>query len=252
MRASLLKRVTFPWFPWALLLLLPITFFGFYPSYFGKITSSLPPIYHVHSGTMLLWLAMSLAQPFLIHFNNIKLHKTIGKVSYALMPLIIVSGYFILRFSYHRALSGEAVVPPNYYPEDLPMHIKAADFVVIGSVYWVWLMVYYALGVYFRKTAVAHATFMLAATLTILGPAGDRLIDHICDALDWPFNAVAGNFVFGLVAAVFVGLLFMHKKKNLELQPTVTVLVIHALGIFLFYTMPFHPLWNRLSAFLFS
>jgi hypothetical protein len=41
---------------------------------------------------------------------------------------------------------------------------------------------YYALGILLRKTVVAHATFMLAATLTILGPAGDRLIGHICDA----------------------------------------------------------------------
>lgn len=67
------------------------------------------------------------------------------------MPLVIISGYFMLRFSYQRALSGEEVGPPGYYPEDLPIQIKAAESVAIGSVYWVWLIVYYTLGVYFRK-----------------------------------------------------------------------------------------------------
>ncbi|MBX2968406.1 MAG: hypothetical protein KF803_03470 [Cyclobacteriaceae bacterium] len=252
MTPSLLNRVTFPWLPWALLLLIPITFFGFYPTYFSRLTGSLPTVYHLHSGMMLLWLFMAITQPFLIKYNKIWHHKTIGKASYMLLSLIIASGYFILRFSYHRVLAGEVVGPPGYYPDDLPLHIKAAEFVVIGSVYWVWLMVYYALGVYFRKRLVAHATFMTAAALTILGPAGDRLIGHICDAMHWPFNAVAGNFVFGLVAAVFLGLLIMHKKKNLEVQPTITVLAIHGLGVFLFYTMPFHPVWSRVAAFLFS
>lgn len=252
MNKSLLDRVTFPWLAWALLLLIPITFFGFYPTYFSKLSGSLPSVYHIHSGMMLLWLFMAIAQPFLIKLNKIRYHKTIGKISYVLMPLIIASGYFIIRFSYHRALSGEAVVPPDYYPKDLPLHIKAADFVVISSVYWIWLMVYYILGVSFRKNVVAHATFMLAAALTILGPAGDRLIGHICDAMGWPFNAIAGNFVFGLVAAVFIGLLCIHKKKNLELQPTISVLAIHGLGIFLFYSMPYHPLWTRFAAFFFN
>lgn len=252
MSKSLLDRVTFPWLAWALLLLIPITFFGFYPTYFGKLGGSIPPIYHIHSGMMLLWLSMSVAQPFLIKFNKIRYHKTIGKASYVLMPLIIVSGYFILRFSYHRALSGEAVGPEGYYAEDLPLHIKAAEFVVIGSVYWVWLMVYYSLGIFFRKKLVAHATFMLAAALTILGPAGDRLIGNICDRMGWPFNAVAANLVFALVGMIFLSLLFAHKQKKLSLQPTLTVLLIHGIGIFLFYSIPYHPIWGKMAAFLYN
>jgi hypothetical protein len=251
MSKSIIERVSFPWLAWALLLLLPITFFGFYPSYFGRINGSLPIIYHIHSVMMLAWLLLVIGQPFLISYNKIRLHKLIGKVSYVLMPLIIVSGYFILRFSYQRALSGVDVGPPGYYPEDLPLHIKAAEFVVIGIVYWVWLIIYYTLGVVFRKNLLAHATFMLAASLTILGPAGDRLIGQICDALGLPFNAMAGNFVFALVAAVFASLLILHYKKKLSPAPALIVLMLHGIGVFLFYTMPYHPAWNALAAFLF-
>lgn len=252
MKTHPFERVLLPGTAWALLLLIPITFFGFYPSYFSSLATPTSAIIHLHSVFMLLWLATVVAQTLLIKFNKLNHHRLVGKISYALMPLVIVSGYFMLRFSYQRALSGEEVGPPGYYTEDLPIQIKAAESVAIGSMYWVWLFVHYTLGVYFRKKLIAHATFMLAAALTILGPAGDRLIWHICDAMDWSFNVVAENFVFGLVAVVFAGLLLFHKKKNLSLQPTSIILVIHGIGVFLFYNMPFHPVWNRMAAFLFS
>lgn len=252
MKTHPLERVLLPGTAWALLLLIPITFFGFYPSYFSRLSTPTSTVVHVHSVFMLLWLATVVVQPLLIKFNKLNHHRLVGKISYALMPLVIISGYFMLRFSYQRALSGEEVGPPGYYPEDLPIQIKAAESVAIGSVYWVWLIVYYTLGVYFRKKLVAHAAFMLAAALTILGPAGDRLIWHICDAMHWSFNMVAENFVFGLVAVVFAGLLLFHKKKNQSLQPTGIILAIHGLGVFLFFNMAFHPVWNRMAAFFYS
>lgn len=252
MKNSLNDRTLLPGTAWMLLLLIPITFFGFYPSYFAKLNAPTPTVIHLHSAFMLLWLATAIAQPLLIKFNKLNHHRLVGKISYGVMPLVILSGYFILRYSYHRALGGDAVGPPGFYPADLPLEIKAAEFVVIGTVYWVWLIVYYILGVSFRKNVVAHATFMLAAALTILGPAGDRLIGHVCDAMGWPFNAVAGNFVFVLVGLVFVGLLIFHQKKKLNFQPTLTVLLIHGIGVLFFYTMPYHPVWNRLAAFLFN
>ncbi len=252
MKSSLVDRTLLPGTVWMLLLLLPITFAGFYPGYFSRLSPPAPKVIHLHSLFMLLWLAMAVAQPLLIKFNKLKYHRLIGKISYGLMPVIIISGYFILRYSYQRVLNGDDVGPPGFYPANLPLDIKAAEFVVIGSVYWVWLLVYYALGVYLRKIPVAHATFMLAAALTILGPAGDRLIGHICDTMGWPFNAVAGNFVFGLVGLVFASLFFFHKQGKLNPQPTVTVLLIHGTGVFLFYTMPYHPTWNWLAAFLFG
>jgi hypothetical protein len=252
MKSTVIDRIFFPNLSWFLLLLIPVTFFGFYPSYFSQITSPTSSIVHVHGIMMVIWLAFAVIQPLLIKTNKSKTHRLVGKLSYFIMPLIAISGYFILRYSYHRALSGDDVGPPGFYPTDLPLEIKAAEFVVIGTVYWIWLLVYYVLGVTLRKNVVAHAIFMLAAALTILGPAGDILIGHICDAMGLPFNAFAGNFVFALVGLVFLGLLFLHQKKKLSLQPTSTVLLIHGIGVFLFYTLPYHPVWNWLAAYLFN
>jgi hypothetical protein len=252
MKTTLIDKVLLPGTTWILLLLIPITFFGFYPSYFSQLTAPAPSIIHVHGFMMTIWLAFAIVQPILIKRNRITIHRLVGKISFFLIPLIVTAGYLVLRYSYHRALNGEEVGPPGYYPDDLPAHIKAAEFVVIGSVYWVWLVVYYVLGITFRKNLVAHATFMLAATLTILGPAGDRLIGHICDAMGWPFNALAQNFVFVFVVIVFVSLFALHFSRKLILWPTLLVVATQLTGIFLYYNLPFHPLWNRLASVLFS
>jgi hypothetical protein len=252
MKISPIDKVLLPGTAWTLLFLIPIAFFGFYPSYFSQITAPTPLIIHAHGFMMTIWLALAIVQPILIKRNKIMTHRFTGKISYFLIPFIAITGYLVVRYSYQRALHGAEIGPPGYYSADLPAHIKAAEFVVIGSIYWAWLIVYYLLGVSFRKNIVAHATFMLASGLTILGPAGDRLIGHICDALGWPFNAIAGNFVFALVAGIFASLLLFHKRNKLTLQPTATVLLIHGVGILLFYSMPYHPLWNRLAALLFN
>jgi hypothetical protein len=246
-----MNKILFPHLSRWLLLLIPVTFFGFFHSYFSKLNTPTPLVIHLHAGMMLLWLALVIIQSTLIERKKFNIHRLLGKISFALMPFIIFSGYLILRYSYHRALSGAEVGPPGYYPEGLPLHIKAAEFVVIGGVYWVWLIVYYLLGVSYRKRTVAHATFMLAAALTILGPAGDRLIGHVCDAMGWSFNAFAENFVFGLVLLVFTALFGLHAKRKVILWPTLVVLTLHALGIFFYYHMPFNPVWNKLAAWLF-
>jgi hypothetical protein len=252
MKQSLLEKTLLPKTHWWLLALVPITFFGFYPSYFSKSPVEVPLLIHLHSITMLIWLALAIAQPWLIHKNKLTLHRTIGKLSYLLMPFVLISGFFILRYSYHRALSGEPVGPIGYYPDELPLEIKAAEFAVIGTVYWVWLVIYYLLGITVRRNVGAHAIFMLAAALTILGPAGDRLIGNICDFMGWPFNAVAGNFTFGFVFVVFVVLLLFNYKRRQLMWPSAIILLIHIVGILCFFNMPYNPVWNSLAAWLFN
>ncbi len=247
MTKSLLDRVTFPWVVWVLLLMLPITFFGFYPSYFSLLSEPLPIIFHIHGIMMLVWLFMAIIQPFLIRFNKIRLHKKLGRLSYILMPLIITTGYFILRYSYRRALAGDNVGPPGYYPEDLPLHIKAAEFIMIGSVYLSWLTIYYLLGIYFRKNTVAHATFMIAAAFTILGPSGDRFIGQVYDGLGWQYNWLAANMTFIFVFIFFLALIVNRASKKLPLRPVLIVLGIHASGVFLFYLLPYSLFWNWLT-----
>lgn len=251
MKNNLVDKLLLPKTAWALVLLIPITFLGFYPSYFSILTTPMPVVIHIHGMLMLLWLALAVVQPLLMQYKKIRQHRLVGKISYGLMPFILISGYAILSYSYHRALQGDTLAPPGYYPEDLPLSVRAAEIVVIGSIYWAWLLIYYGLGILFRKVQVAHATFMLAAALTILGPAGDRLIGITCDALGLPYNGFAQNFIFVFVILIFFRLLIIHYHRQLKLWPAALVLILQLTGFGLFHYLPYHPVWNQVAEWLY-
>ncbi|HMQ06009.1 MAG TPA: hypothetical protein PKC30_01855 [Saprospiraceae bacterium] len=246
---DLINKLLFPYTPWVLLILIPITFLGFYPSYYSTFQAT--GVIHLHSALMVLWLAVAIIQPWLIKTQQIKLHRWIGKFSIVLLPMILMVGYFVLRSGYQRVFDGDEVAPSGYYPEGADSITKAGDFVVIGFIYFMWLLIYYTLGFIFRKKTYAHAPFMLGAVLTILGPSGDRLIGHIFEAMSWEFNAFAENFVFGFVFLIFGALLLFHHKRNIPLWPSGTVLYIHMMGVFFFYYLPFNSVWDRLAAIIF-
>src|SRR5829696_7166331 len=77
-----------------LLLLIPLTFFGFYKTYFQHFPSLSKKIdwfAHVHAFISALWLAMLIVQPILIAQRKYAAHRTIGKFSYVVFSLLILS-----------------------------------------------------------------------------------------------------------------------------------------------------------------
>ncbi len=84
---------------------------GFYQSY----TSHFPqfknatPLIHVHGALLMTWMLLLIVQPLLIHYGKAPLHRTIGKVSWLLGPLIIIS-LFLLGFICRQAASKEELI----------------------------------------------------------------------------------------------------------------------------------------------
>ena len=84
------------------LLLMPLVLIGFYPTYFAVLLKPTPSIIHLHFSLMAMWVAMLIVQPFLYKYKKLRLHRAIGKVSYVLVPLLLITAYFMIRFSYYR------------------------------------------------------------------------------------------------------------------------------------------------------
>jgi uncharacterized membrane protein YozB (DUF420 family) len=67
---------------------------GFWPTYFSKFfdgTADFKFYFHFHATVITLWVASLITQPILIRRKQLKWHRLIGKFSYILIPLIIVS-----------------------------------------------------------------------------------------------------------------------------------------------------------------
>jgi hypothetical protein len=77
-----------------LLLLIPLTFAGVSRTYIGQFPNfdeKIDTFIHLHAFVATIWILMLIAQPFLILKRKNSIHRAIGKLSYFLFPLLILS-----------------------------------------------------------------------------------------------------------------------------------------------------------------
>lgn len=69
-----------------------IVFIGFFWSYFSfnPFFNNILTVIHIYVILMTTWFIFLIIQPLLIRKNLMKFHRIIGKVSYVLVPLIIL------------------------------------------------------------------------------------------------------------------------------------------------------------------
>lgn len=211
-----MDRVLFPNTTAFLLLLLPFVLVGFWPGYWVKLPGPIDTIIHVHTALMMGWVLLGIVQPFLILKKKVKWHIVLGKVSYVLMPLLLASGYFLVKFRYYRMLdriNGDVASGKVQFTTE-QVFTTAAHTVRLGLVYFLLLAFLYGLAVVNRKRFLQHATYMFAAILTVLGPAVDRIIAQVYNyyGMKMEFWGAHATLLFTLV---LLGVLaFYHKQKG--------------------------------------
>jgi hypothetical protein len=217
-----LNRIFFPHTAWWLLLLLPFIAIGFWPRYWSKLGGNLDAVLHIHTALMMAWVVTGLAQPFLIALKKIQWHRWLGKASYVVMPLLLVSGYFLVQQRYHRKLAqinaDVAAGKAQFTAEQIPG--MAASTLGLGLVYFALLAVLYVLAIVNRKKFAAHGTYMLGAILTALGPSLDRVIGEVYKANGWKmdFWGARGTVLFTIL--LFIALAFYQKRKGQRIRPS--------------------------------
>lgn len=234
-----------------LMLFVPLTVGGFYFTYFSQIQSS-PQLIHFHFALMAIWMGLVIVQPFLIHHKKIRLHQTLGKLSYLLIPLLVLTTWMVMKQSYSNQLAAfendlAQGVAPYSYEEG---RIVIASYTAIAFVYLVWLTVFYGLAVFFRKQTSIHARFMIAAALTFLGPTLDRILFFWFDLTTVGFEipVVAGSFL--LIDLILVVLLIQDFRKNKSPLPFLLALSLYLL-LQVFYLTSIHTAgWEQAVSFL--
>ena len=135
---------------------------GFWPSYFSVSLSDTRFSLHVHGITMLLWLGVLVAQPWLIRRGNRDLHRRVGRMSYALFPFIVATGVVV---SYEALQSGYG---GSFTQENLTAYFLALSHVAI-------LAVFYSLAIYHRKNVQLHARYMISTAMALVTPGFSRI-----------------------------------------------------------------------------
>jgi hypothetical protein len=143
--------------------MLGIIFIGFFNSYFSLFPrfQGLPDMAHLHAIGLLLWFSLLIAQPLLIRYDKLPVHRALGKFSYFLILYILFTIVGMIRHSYsiyhvHYLVTSQ---PPGLY------------FSMLGATSFT---LFYILAIIYRKNTPYHMRYIIGSSLALLPPATDR------------------------------------------------------------------------------
>jgi hypothetical protein len=124
---------------------------AFWPTYLSQIARASRHT-HLHAATASSWMLLLVAQPLAIRNRQLALHRMLGRVSYVVAPLVVVSMVLLAHSKTHNAAREDLL--GAYVPLAL-----AALFALS-----------YGLGIATRRTMVLHARFMVCTAMTLIDP----------------------------------------------------------------------------------
>lgn len=211
--------------------LVPLVLLGFWKTYFSKFfgdTSSLTGYVHFHAIVMTGWVTLLIAQPMLIKQKKLKIHRLLGKVSYFLMPLILVSMLLLI----HKGGNLRPIEERTFVNALIPL----IGPIVIGFCYVVAILN--------RKNTAIHARAMVGTGLALLDPTLMRILGPLTLGsvyigfytaiaiilgvfivlIIWERNQIIGRWLFpsllGIYFTVYALVIFQAETNNsLDLSP---------------------------------
>ena len=143
------------------LVLIPLfAVWGFWVTYFTRPPGTYNIWEHVHGLAMFGWCIMLVAQSFLIRSNRRPVHRALGKISFLLAPLIVISTLFLANYKLNvRQLNNEG------------LYIFGLQFFII-----ILFGYFYLMAMARRKQPDVHARWMICTAFTLLDPIFARII----------------------------------------------------------------------------
>ena len=194
-----------------MLLLIALAIIGFYKTYFGQfpdfnenstaLSHSIVSIFdHLHAVMAAFLILLLIIQPLLIRYGKFKIHKTIGKLSYFIFPLVILSFIpLILRI----------------LQTDNPI---LAYLPISGCTL---LILFYSLAIYNRKNTPKHMRYMIGTAIVFLGPTIGR-IGPIVFGLH---HNTTQNIQYVIIYSILIGLIFLDRKHGNNFKPYIIISV---------------------------
>lgn len=241
-----MKKILFPHIEKWLLLLIPLTVIGFYPSYWSKITDNITTVRHVHAFFMSAWVIMSIVQPYLIIKKKTHIHKFVGKVSYVLTPLLVVSGYMLIQARYDRILlriQNEVVTgKANLTPDEVLREVASSQR--LGIIFFLILIICYLVAIANRKKILQHATYMMGAIFTSIDPTLDRIIGRWASANQMEPNILIdyGSQLFAI--SLLCALAIYQRSKQQSLRPVLIVISLYSICFLIIDTASNTAAWQ--------
>lgn len=209
-----------------------IVFLGFFKTYFGLFPTfhEVTTIQHIHGLLFVLWFLMLIVQPILIKKRKYRWHRLIGKASYFLVPMIVISIFFIAKELYDTATVTQSQKIATLY---IPFY-QIVDFVTL-----------YILAIYYKKKISYHLRYMIATSLAVYGAALKRFFIN--------FIGISGSnaflYTFILTDIILLGFIIYDRKHKKSYKPYLVSLILLLASQFGFYFLRNTALWQTVCGF---
>jgi len=146
-------------------LLIVVVQVGFYKTYiqFFPRFEGFRYVQHFHGAMMMGWLILLLVQPILIRTGKFELHRLVGRLSYVLAPLVLVSMYLISQFRYNGILESSG-------------QVAAVAHLALNFPNIIFFAVLYLLAILYKHRTDLHMRFMFSTVFVLVGPGLARAL----------------------------------------------------------------------------
>jgi len=176
-----------------LVVLFLVALLAFWPTYLSLSPSASSAYTHLHALTAAIWMLILVVQPVLIKSRRVALHRTIGKATYFLAPLIVVS---ILLLANNRI----RIAPADAYAiQTYILYLQLSLALLFAGLY--------ALAVWFRRNTALHARLMVCTSLTLIDPVVIRLMFWAQPSPSWNYQWAT----FGLADLALLGMIWLDR-----------------------------------------
>jgi hypothetical protein len=187
---------------------------GFYPSYFAALQEH-GAVNHFHALSATAWVLLLMAQAVLAARRRFAWHRPLGQASYAIAPLVAVSGLMVLQVAFGR---------------DDPFHQTFGKALVWESgTALLGFVAAYALAIRHRRNVQLHARWMLATVIFVMPSALARLLGNWVFPEGWPFRANIYG-AYGLCQFLVGALIVQDLRRSRPLLPFPVVLLLQAVA----------------------
>lgn len=210
------------------ILILALITWGFYRTYlvFFPSFKGFSFIHHFHGVVMMIWMMMLIVQPLLIRSGRISIHRVIGKASFLIAPLVVLTIFLTAQLGYYK-------VEPGLTNTD-----KIANIALpIPSMFA--FAIFYILAIINRRKTYDHLRYMIGTALLMIGPGfGRALIVYF--NVPFPVSVTSILIIEVLCALAFLTVDIVRKTGY---RPFLIVLVVNIL-LLLAWEFRMTPVWQ--------
>ncbi|HTB25851.1 MAG TPA: hypothetical protein VK711_10780 [Puia sp.] len=194
--------------------LLFLVFFGFFKTYFGlfpHFNEHTTAIVHFHVFVLVLWIILLIIQPILISQNKYATHRLIGRFTYFLVPLIILSFIGMMNKQITETSSKNllAILDGIYLP--------LTDTFLFST--------FYILAIINKRNTVIHMRYIIMTGLVFIDASLIRSL-AIWFHVDFFYAALIS---ISFVDLILITLIFLDKLKGRAYKPFLISLILFAM-----------------------